>query len=100
MNCLFEETQYFKRTWIWPVLVLSSLVPIGLLGVMLYLQFVVGKQPGNRSISNETLSWLAPASVFVMAIVVPILAFKMRLTVSLKQGDPARQYCGMEYRRV
>lgn len=81
-SILFEETQQFRQSWVW-ILVL----PISVFGVVLFLfimysQFILGKPVGNHPIPNKTMLWFAPLMLIVF-LSIPILLYYMKLIVQV-----------------
>ena len=65
-NVLFEEKQYFRRTWLLYV-VLATTIPIALLLIYgMYQQLVLGQPFGNNPMSDEQMRWLMPLFILIV----------------------------------
>ena len=66
-NVLFEEKQYFRHTWLWYVVLITT-IPVALLLVYgMYQQLILGQPFGNNPISDEQMRWLMP--LFILLVI-------------------------------
>jgi hypothetical protein len=75
MHDRFFESQRFRQTWVW-VLLIGVMLPILLLfGYGLYQQVVLGRPFGNQPLSNGALITIIVANVAVLAAVMVMMWF-------------------------
>lgn len=67
---LWGETQGFRQTWIW----ILTLIPVGLILMILFAQIFLGKQIGNKPSGNAEL-----ALVLLLTLLPTLLIFFSRL---------------------
>lgn len=79
----FEEEQFFRQTWIWVALIPISLLGLVIFALAFYQQLYLGKPFGNNPTSDRGLMMIA-ALLIPICIGLPILFYKMRLSVRLE----------------
>ena len=52
---IFEETQHFRQQWLWIILIITSLLPIGIFGSGIYFQIIKGRPFGTNPMSDTQL---------------------------------------------
>ncbi len=83
-SILFEETQQFRQTWMWAI-VLISVVPVTIFMIYgMYQQLALGQPFGNHPVPDGTLIWLGPLMILLM-LSVPLLLWKTKLHVAVNR---------------
>jgi len=81
-EAIFREVQRFRQPWLWLLLLLSTLLPIGLYGYGMVKQIVYGQPFGAHPMSDtELLTSGIPAILFGIGLIA--LFYWMNLTVSV-----------------
>lgn len=86
MHDRFFESQRFRQTWVWVLLLAVSLPILGLFGFGLYRQVVLGRPFGDEPLSNGALITILVANVIVLGTALALIWFS-RLDVAVRDRE-------------
>jgi hypothetical protein len=75
MHDRFFESQRFRQTWVWVLLICVMLPLIAIFGFALYQQAVLGRPFGNQPMSNTKLITVLAVNVGILAGAIVMLWF-------------------------
>ena len=86
MHDRFFESQRFRQTWVWVLLIAVMLPILALFGYGLYQQVALGRPYGDEPLSNGALITIIAANVIVLGAAVALMWFA-RLDVAVRDRE-------------
>lgn len=91
MKPLFEEKQRFTQWWLWLVIVSAAAVVFVIFGYGMYKQLVLGKQFGDKPVSDDSLIAFS-LFMFTVIILMLLIFFNAVLEVTVDRLSVSYRY--------